>query len=69
MLVVESSEICKGWAKGEVYWTKLRTLDELEASIREVLANIPHNFLQNSVNSIPGRLRSLANTTGTYIEF
>ncbi|PSN35797.1 hypothetical protein C0J52_27003 [Blattella germanica] len=43
--------------------TLMALLDELEARIREVLANIPHNFLQNYVDSIPGCLRSLVNTT------
>ncbi|PSN49460.1 hypothetical protein C0J52_06588 [Blattella germanica] len=54
-----------GWAKDEVYRTKPRTLNELEARIREVLANISHK----SVDSIPGHLRSLVNATGAYIEF
>jgi hypothetical protein len=57
------------WAKDEVYHTKPRTLEELEARIWDVITNVPHNFLQKTVDSIPGRLRKLVDIMGAYIEF
>jgi hypothetical protein len=56
-------------AKDEVYHTKPRTLKELEARIRNVITNVPHKFLQKTVDSIPGRLRKLVDITGAYIKF
>jgi hypothetical protein len=47
----------------------LGTPEELEARIREIITNVPHNFLQKTVGSIPGRLRELVDVTGAYIEF
>jgi hypothetical protein len=58
-----------GWAKDEVCCTKPRTLEELEAWIRDVITNVPYNFLQKTVDSIPGHLRKLVDVTGAYIEF
>ncbi|KAJ4431025.1 hypothetical protein ANN_19618 [Periplaneta americana] len=47
----------------EVYRTKPRKLEELEARIQGVITNIPSNFLQKTVDSIPGRLRKLVDAT------
>lgn len=58
-----------GWAKEEVYRTKPRTLDELEDRIREVFAEVPAEFLQKSVEAIPGRLQTLIENSGAHIEF
>jgi hypothetical protein len=53
----------------EVYCTKPRTLEELEARIQDIITNVPHNFLQKTVDSIPACLRKLVDVTGAYIEF
>jgi DNA-binding response OmpR family regulator len=58
-----------GWAKDELYHTKPCTLEELEARIRDIITNVPYNFLQKTVDSIPGCLRKLVDVTGAYIEF
>ena len=58
-----------GWAKEEVYWANPRTTEQLEARIRNVNTNVPHDFLQKAVDSIPGRLRKLMDAAGAYIEF
>jgi len=58
-----------GWAKEEVYRTKPRTVEQLEDRIRNVITNVPHDFLQKTVDSIPGRLRKLVDAAGAYIEF
>jgi hypothetical protein len=58
-----------GWGKNEVYPTKPSTLEELEARIQDVITNVPHNFLQKTVDSIPGHLRKLVDITGAYIKF
>lgn len=58
-----------GWAKEEVYRTKPRTLDELEDRIRQVLGNIPQEFLHKSTESIPRRLQTLVQNAGAYVEF
>jgi len=60
---------CGGWAKEEVYQAKPRTMEQLEDRIRSVITNAPHDFLQKTVDSIPGRLRKLVDAAGTYIEF
>jgi len=57
------------WAKEEVYRTKPRTIEQLEKQMRDVITNVPHYFLQKTVDSIPGRLRKLVDAAGTYIEF
>jgi len=58
-----------GWAKEEVYRAKSHTLEQLEDRIRKVITNVPHDFLQTIVDSIPGRLRKLADAAGAYVEF
>jgi len=55
-----------GWAKEKVYRVKPRTLEKLEDRIRNVITNVPHDFLQKTVESIPGRLRKLVDAA---IEF
>jgi len=57
------------WAKEEVYRAKSHTLEQLENRIQKVITNIPHDFLQKTVNSIPGRLRKLVVAAGAYVEF
>jgi len=58
-----------GLAKEEVYRAKSHTLEQLEDRIRQVIINVPHDFLQKTVDSIPGRLRKLMDTAGPYVEF
>jgi len=57
------------WAKEEVYRVKPRTMEQLEARIRNVITNVPHDVLQKTVDSIPGQLRKLVDAAGPYIEF
>jgi len=52
-----------------VYWVKPRTMEQLEDRIRNVITNVPHDFLQKTVDSNPGRLRKLVDSAGAYIEF
>jgi len=52
-----------------VYWAKPRTMEQLEDRIRNVITNVPHDFLQKAVDSIHGRLRKLVDAAGAYIEF
>ena len=52
-----------------MYRAKLRTVEQLEDRIRNVIPNVPHDFLQKTVDSIPGRLRKLVEAPGAYIEF
>jgi hypothetical protein len=54
--------------KGEVYRAKPRTMEQLEDRIRNVITNVPHDFLQETVGSIPGRLWKLVNAASAYIE-
>jgi len=58
-----------GWIKEEVYRAKPRTMELLEGRIRNVITNVPHDFLQKIVDSIPGSLRKLVDAAGAYIEF
>ena len=58
-----------GWAKEEVCREKPRTMEQLEGRIRNVITNVSHDFLQKTVDSIPGRLRNLVDATGAYIKF
>jgi len=58
-----------GWAKEEVYRAKPCTMEEMEDRIRNVITNVPHDFLQKTVDSIPGRLRKLVHAAGAYVEF
>jgi hypothetical protein len=57
-----------GRAKEEVYQAKPRIMEKLGDRVRNVITNVPHDFLQNTVDSIPGRVRKLADTAGAYIE-
>jgi len=43
-----------GWAKEDVYRSKPRTMGQLEDRIRNVITNVPHDFLLKTVDSIPG---------------
>ena len=56
-----------GWAKEEVYRAKPRTIEQLEDQIWKVIT-VPHDFLQKTVDSIPGRLRKMVDAAGAYIE-
>ena len=58
-----------GWAKEEVYRAKSHTFEQLEDRIRKVITNVPHDFLQKTVDSIPGRLRKLVDAAGAYVGF
>jgi len=58
-----------GWAKEEVYRAKPRTMEQLQDRIRNAITNVPYDFLQKTVDSIPGRLRKLVDAAGAYIEF
>ncbi|KAG8245333.1 hypothetical protein J6590_005646 [Homalodisca vitripennis] len=51
-----------GYAKEEVYQSKLRTLEEFESRIQELIISILIDFLQRSVNCILGHLRRLSTT-------
>lgn len=58
-----------GWAKEQVYSRSPSTLEELEHAIRDVLTNIPAEFLKKSVmNEVPDRLRKLIDRNGGYVE-
>jgi len=48
---------------------KPRTMEQLEDRTRNVITNVPHDFLQKAVDSTPGRLRKLVDAAGAYIEF
>jgi len=58
-----------GLAVEEVYRAKSHTLEQLEERIRKVITNVPHDFLQKNVDSIPGRLRKLVDAADAYVEF
>jgi len=58
-----------GWAKDEVYGAKSHTLEQLEDRIRKVIINVPHDFLQRTVDSIPCRLSKLVDAACAYVEF
>jgi len=57
------------WAKEEVYKAKSHTLEKLEDRIRKVITDVPHDFLQKTVDSIPRRLRKLVDAASAYVEF
>ena len=58
-----------GWAKDEVYKRSPSNLQELEFEIRDVLMNIPPEFLQKAVmEEVPSRLRKLTERNGGYVE-
>jgi len=54
---------------GAGYRVKPRTIEKLEDRIRNVITKVPHDFLQKTVESIPGRLRKLVDAAYAYIEF
>jgi len=58
-----------GWAKEEMYRAKPRTMEQLEGRIRNVITNVPHEFLQKTVDFIPGLLRKLVDAAGANTEF
>ena len=57
-----------GWAMEEVYRAEPRTMEQLDW-IRNVITNVPHDFLQKTVDFIPSRLRKLVDAARAYIEF
>ena len=57
-----------GLAKEEVYRAKYHTLEQLEDRIGEVITNVPHDFLQETVDSIAGCLRKLVDAASAYVE-
>ena len=57
------------WPKVEVYQAESHTLEQLEDRIRKVISNVRHDFLQKTVDSIPGRLRNLVVAAVAYVEF
>jgi hypothetical protein len=44
-------------------------MEQSEDRIRNITTNVPHDFLQKTVDSIPGGLRKPVDTAGAYIEF
>ena len=58
-----------GWAKEQVYRAKPGNLDELEAEIEQVFANVTQEFLRNAANNVPTRLAKLVANAGAYVEF
>jgi len=50
-----------------VYRAKPGTMGQLEDRIRKVITNVPHDFLQKTLDSIPSRLRKLVDAAGAYI--
>ena len=58
-----------GWAKEEVYKRSPSNLEELEFAIRDVLTNIPAEFLRKAVvEEVPARLQKLTERNGGYVE-
>ena len=56
-----------GLGEGEGVSAKRRTMEKLEDRIPNVNTNVPHEFLQKAVDSLPGSLRKLADAAGAYI--
>jgi len=52
-----------------MYRAKPRTMEQLEGRIRNVITNVPHEFLQKTVDFIPGLLRKLVDAAGANTEF
>jgi hypothetical protein len=44
-------------------------LEQLQDRIREVITNVPHDFVQKTADSIPVGLRKLVDAAGAYVEF
>ena len=58
-----------GWAKQKVYQRSPSNLEELELAIRDVLTNVPAEFLRKAVlKEVPDRLRKLIERKGGYVE-
>ena len=58
-----------GWAKEKVYKRSPSNLEELEFAIRDVLTNIPAEFLRKAVvEEVPARLQKLTERNGGYVE-
>ena len=58
-----------GWAKEQVYSRSPSTIEELEYVIRDVLTNVPADFLRKAMlNEVPARLRKLTERNGGYVE-
>lgn len=45
-----------GWLKEHAYYTKLKTLEEFEERIYEIMFSIPLEILVKSVDTIAGKL-------------
>jgi len=52
-----------------VHRAKPRTMEQLEDGIWKVITNVPHDFLQKTVDCIPSCLRKLVDAAGAYVEF
>ena len=57
-----------GWAKEEVYKTKPRSLEELEQRIKDILGNVPVEFLQKSIANVPKRINKLLTVNEAHVE-
>ena len=57
-----------GWAKEQVYKENPQTIDELEASVNQVLKNVPLDFLRHTIENVPKRLQKLVEEEGGYVE-
>ena len=57
-----------GYLKSVVYRNRPRTLDELEARIRNAIANIPPAYLQNALGAFVNRLRYCQEVNGQQFE-
>jgi hypothetical protein len=44
-------------------------MEQFDDRTRNVITNVPHDFLQKTVDSITGRLRKLVDAAGAYTEF
>ena len=58
-----------GWAKDVAYKNNLRDIVELEVRIREVLGNVPVEFLLKAIKNIPKRINKLIGNEGDHIVF
>ena len=58
-----------GWAKDVAYKNNLRDIVELETRIREVLGNVPVEFLLKAIKKYPKRINKLIANEGDHIEF
>ena len=58
-----------GYVKEEVYKRQAQNIDELEAYIREVIENIPREYIKASCLSVRERLEKLRRNGGGHIEY